>query len=186
MLYIRCALYLWFMMCFCNELLRFILRYIVHSNMCALSLSLALYIDAVVVLKFIEVSLVLDMLYLCCNANSVQGGEETETPLKAHVSLTTEALFSRLMCKRDFCKINLFVKGLRGPPHPADRVISKLCRRPCYTVFLYIRSLRRNLHHFWVTTIVFTNWHTRTHALSVSRTGTNLVTAVTRGRKGYG
>jgi hypothetical protein len=87
---------------------------------CALSLSLTLRIDAVVVLKLIDVSLALDMLYLCCNANALQGGEETETPLKSQVSFTTEALFSRLLCKRDFCKIDLCVKGLRGPPHPAD------------------------------------------------------------------
>ena len=136
------------MMCFCNELLRFILRYIVYSNMCTLPLSLTLLIDAVVVLKLIDVSLALDMLYLCCNANALQGGEETETPLKPQVSFTTEALFSRLFCKRDFCKIDLCVKGLRGPPHPADRVISKLCRRPCHMIFFYIHSLRRNLHHF--------------------------------------
>lgn len=70
------------MMCFCDESLRFILRYIVYSNMCTISLSLALLIDAVVVLKLIDVSLALDMLYLCCNANALQGGEETETPLK--------------------------------------------------------------------------------------------------------
>ena len=115
---------------------------------CALTLSLALLIDAVVVLKLIDVSLALDMLYLCCNANALQGGEEPETPVESQVSFTTEAFFSRLFCKRDVCNIDLCFKGLRDPPHPADRVISKLCRRSCHMIFLYIYSLRRNLHHF--------------------------------------